>query len=78
MVQSHIGLDPDHLLLGRLEEEVGAAVGLVGAAEVQELLWGWLGKKGTKEGVRGETAAVGDHGTPASPTCPRGRWHSSS
>lgn len=54
MVQSHIGLDPDHLLLGRLEEEVGAAVGLVGAAEVQEPLWGWLGRKGTKEGVRGE------------------------
>lgn len=38
MVQSHVGLDLDHLLLGRLEKEVGAAVGLVGAVELWEML----------------------------------------
>lgn len=40
MVQSHIGLALDHLLLGRLEQEEGAAIGLIGADEVWEMLWG--------------------------------------
>lgn len=56
VVQSHVGLDLDHLLLGRLEKEVGAAVGLVGAAEVREMPLGQLGKERTKENVRGGTA----------------------
>lgn len=72
MVQSHVGLDLDHLLLGRLEEEVGAVVGLIGAAEMQEPLWGWLGRKSTKEGVKG--GQQGWWGTVAPQPVPPAPW----
>lgn len=34
VVQHNVGLEPQRFLLGRLQQEVGAAVGLVGAAKV--------------------------------------------
>lgn len=49
VVQGDVGLEPQRLLLGGLQQEVGAAVGLVGAAEAWGPLRGRLRRKGIEE-----------------------------
>lgn len=87
VVQGDVGLEPQRLLLGGLQQEVGAAVGLVGAAEAWGPLRGRLGREGI--GEKAGKSGLGAMGSPlpalpvppGSGTAPRrhpgsaGGWH---